>query len=65
MSKPNRVVANMSKNPWTPVHASRDRTEVQKVADTMTSEGKKVRVTSCKCGPRGPKGWKQWTVWEQ
>ena len=67
MSKPNRVVANMSKNPWTLIHGYYVQHEAEAHAERLRAEGKDVRVTSLKYGSRkAPKrGWNVWTTTEE
>ena len=65
MSNPNRVLANMPKNPWHIVGGYRTRSEAEAAAAQLqTEDGKKTRITSYRYGPRkAPKiGWNLWTV---
>lgn len=60
MTNPNRVIANMPKNPWHIVSEHRSESEAEAVADRLKAEGKKTRITSVR-------GWKSrtyrvWTV---
>lgn len=60
MANPNRVLANMPKNPWHIVSEHRSESEAEAVADRLKAEGKKTRITSVR-------GWKTrtyrvWTV---
>jgi hypothetical protein len=64
MSNPNRVLANMSKNPWHIVNGFRSLGEAEAEAKKLKAEGKKTRITSYRYGPRkAPKiGFNLWTV---
>ena len=65
MSNPNRVLANMSKNPWHIVGGYKTLSEAEAAAAQMREEdGKKTRITSYRYGPRNaPKmGFNLWTV---
>lgn len=64
MSNPNRVLANMSKNPWHIVGGYRTHSEAEAAAAQLQAEGKKTRITSYRYGPRkAPKiGFNLWTV---
>ncbi|MFN9112563.1 MAG: hypothetical protein ACK5XN_21055 [Bacteroidota bacterium] len=63
MTNPNRVLANMSKNPWTLVQTFTTRPEAAAKAEELKALGEKVRVTSYKYGsydnPR-----RSWNVWK-
>jgi hypothetical protein len=62
MTNPNRVIANMSKRPWTLIHGYYSRPEAMEHAARLKAEGKKVRVTSYKYGSRKSprRGWNVW-----
>lgn len=62
MSKPNRVITNMSKNPWTldSTHQQQSAAEAREMA--LEDEGKQARITSYKYGSRkAPR--RAWNVW--
>ena len=63
MTNPNRVIANMSKRPWTLIHGYYNELEARQHAARLTAEGKRARVTSYKYGSRKSprRGWNVWT----
>jgi len=65
MSNPNRVFANMSKNPWYIVGGYKTHSEAEAIAiQLQVEDGKKTRITSYRYGSRkDPKvGYNLWTV---
>ncbi len=52
MSKPNRAMAHLSKNPWTEVMANRNYAATVTKEQELVAAGKKVRRTTRKLGSR-------------
>lgn len=63
MANPNRVFANMSKNPWVLAFNSPSRAEAFTKAQELETQGNKVRVTSYRYGQRGNLS-RSWNVWK-
>jgi len=64
MSKPNRIIANLSKRPWMLHGVFSNRGTAQETAERLRAEGNKVRITSYKYGSRKEprRGWNVWTT---